>query len=244
MFKNYHTILLLICLLHQSTTQCMDANNPEPAQPNAFQRLMAQAAKEIPPLCASLVQELMKQPFFEGTNCWRNSDLTKVLPLVNEYDGKITQALSESSYNPNDAKWQVNTLSIWSPCMPNSGPAITNGLCLTYYNSNVQPDNQQELEKKYADIIHQIQNGWTAATLKQYPKIFFTQPEDKWDLFIKQQKLPREDDMIQYLANKLGYTSDQIQCFDHWCTKPGVEKGMLYLWVKKESTITEKDTHS
>lgn len=198
---------------------------------------------EAPRYYADLVTQLSKQPLSYKVNDLMGTKMIKILPLKSYDDGRICKMFCDSA----DIPGYKSTWGIYSNCN-----SLFKKLSLSYkhalvlfLSNNFTLCLPQDLEKKYAAIIENVQNGWVASTLDYNPDIVCKESEKQWTLFLKQQTLEEENKFIRYLAYKFNM-ADKIRCRNLWL-KPDLEgdlecRDAMYLWVRKDALKEVKST--
>jgi hypothetical protein len=194
-----------------------------------------QNATQIPQCCMRLVTQLVEQPLFTGIGSTMKE--CKVLTLDNWIDVKMFDVFSHNAQKiiGNRSAWHIHQFGGGDDVLRNSsGKSIGHGLALWLYDS-VEPCSIADLEKTYNRIFNNITAGWVRANIEEYPDMMFKEDPDEFELFIKKEALPEEEQLICCIAIRFGFKND-VRCHSRWSYGSSYEdKGIIYQWIRKKA---------
>jgi hypothetical protein len=194
-------------------------------------------------ICTQLIVKLYDQPLFEGTNPMTQK--SKVLPLQ-DGDSRIVELLHKNiAHKMVNRSYVYHFSGLGCALYDAQDTVIPSGIMYCLYPREQSFDVSDGViklalltgvfKRTCDEVIGDMQSGWKQSTLAENPKIFHTESENEWVLFIKPRKLIEEDFLMRFFCSAADMRA-VARCHCKWSTSTVPEStNMLYLWIKKES---------
>jgi hypothetical protein len=192
-------------------------------------------ADQIPRYCKVVAEILENLPLFDGKGS--TAKKCKVISLASWSDARICDIFSRNStkFLGNFHAWHIHDFGGgYNQLSDANGQRIKQGVQLALYD-NFKMCSLQDLEKSYQQVLSNLITGWSKADPKNYPDIMFTKDPQEFELYIKNQSLIEENNLIHFIARKLSLNND-LSTDEDDCN------GKIFLRVRKTAleNVVEK----
>jgi hypothetical protein len=188
---------------------------------------------DIPNLCTYYVRCLDAQPL---CNVFYRSGIkiAKVGVFAERSDCGIFALLHLNVRNICDDSWGIVIFGEADPCWAlNEYSYRELGTGMLLLNEKIDLDKLQAL---YDKLINGAKQGWRVSTIQGNPDIAIKKLERQWVLCVKQERLDRESELINFLIQRFEL-DEKVQCNNKWVSELGAveTRGDLYLWIEKSA---------
>lgn len=187
------------------------------------------SAIEIPKYCLQLAVLLAEQPLFDGSGSLVKK--CKVLMLEHSADVSICSIFSRNvaEFLGYRHAWPIHgEHTLYNS---NNDP-IPNGMTLWLFD-DVEMCSLDTLQDEYNRVLASMTVGWVSAKLEDNSDIMFQEDKDEFALFIKNNPLFEERDLIHLIAKRLSVSND-VKCGEYWLDDSKSFK-IIYLWIRKSA---------
>lgn len=188
--------------------------------------------------CQGLVEKLLDQPLFDGHGSIRQR--SKALVLKNVIDTKICALFNEQArrLRKENSLCEIHSFGVEQTRLfsRDSVESIGHGLHLWLDDEGIESFcSLPILKSSYQKVITEVTHGWKMAQANDHPKIAHKQDPNQFSLFIKEEPLAKEVDLILSVAEKLEIHG-HIHCNRKWKHPIGENYDHhAYLWIRNNA---------
>jgi len=209
---------------------------------NCMIRSHIERACDLPKYCTEMATLLERQPLFTGYG--NHVETSKVIHLESWDDARICEIFNENAKKIlGESQWRISAFGIGNYQFTDSNHhLIKHGLTLSLYDGP-GPCSLSDLEASYEEVFRNMTTGWVSARPEEHPDIMFKENPDEFQLFIKKKTLIEEDDLIAFIARRVGIEQD-IKCHGE-SLGHSVGYGYTderYLWIRRSALMKVIDT--
>ena len=197
----------------------------------------------MPKYCLDMATLLEKQPLFTGYG--NHVTTSKVLHLDRWDDARICEIFTENAEKIlGKSVWRIHAFGCGDYQFADSNHhSIQQGVTLSLYDE-LRRCSLSNLEAAYEEVFRTMTTGWVSARPEEHPDSMFKENPDEFQLFIKKKTLIEEDDLIAFIAKRVGMRQD-ITCHSALVGQSVVGldyTNKRYLWIRRSALMKVVDT--